>query len=251
MGSSFILHLLVIAMVGYLIGSINLSIILCKLMGKGDIRDHGSGNAGTTNTLRTLGKLPALLVLTFDILKGFIAIKLGMALMLFGQGAVDIDKLPLAFEYATLVAGFASILGHNFPIYYGFKGGKGIATSLGVILTIEPLIGWTCALFAIILMIASRMVSLGSIFGSFLYPVLVLVIGDAFGSSSDLALKIPYFIFACLLASLAIYRHRANIDRLLNGTENKLWKTKKEKEEAAAKADLEASEKAAEEKGGK
>lgn len=250
MGASFILHLLVVAMVGYLIGSINLSIILCKLMGKGDIRDHGSGNAGTTNTLRTLGKLPALLVLTFDILKGYIAIKLGMSLMLFGQGAVEIDKLPLAFELATLVSGFAAILGHNFPIYYGFKGGKGIATSLGVILTIEPLIGWTCALFAIILMIASRMVSLGSIFGSFLYPVLVLTIGEAFDSGMDISLKIPYFIFACTLASLAIYRHRANIDRLLNGTENKLWKTKKEKEEAA-KAELEASEKVAEEKGGK
>lgn len=251
MGASFVLHLLVIAMVGYLIGSINLSIVLCKLMGKGDIRDHGSGNAGTTNTLRTLGKLPALIVLTFDILKGFIAIKLGELLMIFGQDAVtNSELLQFAFELANLVAGFAAILGHNFPIYYGFKGGKGIATSLGVIYTIEPIIGATCALFAIILMLASRMVSLGSIFGAFLYPVLVLTVGEAFSSHVEIMHKIAYFLFACTLASLAIFRHRANIDRLLNGTENKLWKTKKEKEEAA-KAELEASKKVAEEKGGK
>ena len=238
MGNAFIWQIIVIAMLGYLIGSVNLSIILSHLMGKGDIRNYGSGNAGTTNTLRTLGKLPALAVLIFDIFKGVIAIFLAKKLMLLGIGAIEDGKyMQLALEYATLVAGLFAILGHNFPIYYGFKGGKGIATSLGVIFIIEPRIGITCALFAIILILASRMVSLGSIFAAFLYPVLVFVHGGELGAqfTSELMFKVPYCIFSLILASLAIYRHRANIDRLLNGTENKLWKTKKEKAEEAAK----------------
>ena len=242
MGAAFIWQLIVIAMVGYLIGSVNLSIILSHLMGKGDIRNYGSGNAGTTNTLRTLGKLPALLVLLFDIFKGVIAIFLGVKLMGLGITNMEAEYMQLAMEYAELVAGFFAILGHNFPIYYGFKGGKGIATSLGVILMIEPVIGTTCALFAVILILASRMVSLGSIFAAFLYPVLVCVLGEAY--PTDLMYKIPYCAFSILLAVLAIYRHRTNIDRLLNGTENKLWKTKKEKAELAAKEETKESVKA-------
>jgi glycerol-3-phosphate acyltransferase PlsY len=239
MGAAFIWQLIVIAMVGYLIGSVNLSIILSHLMGKGDIRNYGSGNAGTTNTLRTLGKLPALAVLLFDIFKGVIAIFLGKWLMGLGIMNVEIEYMQLAIEYAELVAGFFAIIGHNYPIYYGFKGGKGIATSLGVILTIEPIIGGTCALFAVVLILASRMVSLGSIFAAFLYPVLVFTLGEAY--PTEMMYKIPYCAFALLLGVLAIYRHRANIDRLLNGTENKLWKTKKEKAELAAKEETKES----------
>lgn len=238
MGSAFIWQIIVIAMLGYLIGSINLSIILSHLMGKGDIRNYGSGNAGTTNTLRTLGKLPALAVLLFDIFKGVIAIFLANKLMLLGLNSIENGEyMQLSLEYATLVSGLFAILGHNFPIYYGFKGGKGIATSLGVILTIEPLIGLTCAVFAIVLILSSRMVSLGSIFAAFLYPVLVFVLGGELGANfpNELMYKIPYCVFSLILATLAIYRHRSNIDRLLKGTENKLWKTKKEKAEEALK----------------
>ena len=234
MGAAFIWQLIVIAMVGYLIGSVNLSIILSHLMGKGDIRNYGSGNAGTTNTLRTLGKLPALAVLIFDIFKGAIAIIIGVWLMGLGTLNREPEYMQLAIEYAELIAGFFAIFGHNFPIYYGFKGGKGIATSLGVIITIEPIIGATCALFGVVLILASRMVSLGSIFAAFLYPVLVFTLGEAY--PAELVYRIPYCIFALVLGSLAIYRHRANIDRLLKGTENKLWKTKKEKAELATKA---------------
>lgn len=216
-------QLIVISMVGYLIGSINLSIILSKAMGKGDIREHGSGNPGTTNTLRTLGIGPAILVFLFDLFKGVIAIFLGIGLMYLGVSSISADKLEIAFEYAILLSGFFAILGHNYPIYYGFKGGKGIATSLGVIITIEPIIGIICLIFGLVLIISSRMVSVGSILSAFLYPVLVLVIGERF------TYPIPYIIFACILATLAIYRHRSNIERILNGTEGKLWKTKKEK----------------------
>ena len=105
--------------------------------------------------------------------------------------------------------------------------GKGIATSLGALLMIEWQIGLVCLVFALVLMISSRMVSLGSICAAILYPVLVWIMGSAFGTSFKV--RMIYTIFAVLVAALAIYRHRANITRLLNGTENKLWKTKAEK----------------------
>lgn len=211
-------QLIVIAMVGYLIGSVNLSIILSKAMGKGDIREQGSGNAGTTNAVRVLGKGPAALVFIFDALKGIVAIFLAKWLITLGE-----EPTAMASELAVLVSAFSAILGHNYPIYYGFKGGKGIATTLGCILMIEWPIGFACLIFGVVLILLTRMVSCGSIISAILYPVLVLVIGEAF------VYPIPYLIFACLVCTLAIYRHKANIDRILNGTENKLWKTKKEK----------------------
>lgn len=225
-------QLIVIAMVGYLIGSVNLSIILSKLMGKGDIREQGSGNAGTTNTLRVLGKGPAALVLIFDICKAVIAILLAKGI--FAISGVEMFTTPgdtatinVTYELGILLAALGAILGHNYPIYYGFKGGKGIATSLGALLMIEWQIGLVCLVFALVLMISSRMVSLGSICAAILYPVLVWIMGSAFGTSFKA--RMIYTIFAVLVAALAIYRHRANITRLLNGTENKLWKTKAEK----------------------
>lgn len=242
-------QLIVILMIGYLIGSVNLSIILSKLMGKGDIREQGSGNAGTTNTLRVLGKGPAALVLIFDICKAVIAILIAMLIFkvsgtaimhevpLEYDPAVMRPQIPYTYEYTQtaqlgiLLAALGAILGHNFPIYYGFKGGKGIATSLGAILMIEWPIGLVCLIFALTLMIISRMVSLGSICTAILYPVLVWIMGETFGT--DFKAKLIYFIFAVCIAGLAIYRHRSNIKRLLNGTENKLWKTKKEKLEEA------------------
>ena len=233
-------QLIVIAMVGYLIGSVNLSIILSKLMGKGDIREQGSGNAGTTNTLRVLGKGPAALVLIFDICKAVIAILLAKGIFAIsgvemystwtgGTGEVALPALSfnLTYELGILLAALGAILGHNYPIYYGFKGGKGIATSLGALLMIEWQIGLVCLVFALVLMIASRMVSLGSICAALLYPILVWIMGSAFGTSAEA--RMIYIVFAILVAALALYRHRANVTRLLNGTENKLWKTKAEK----------------------
>lgn len=208
-------QLIVISIIGYLIGSINLSIILSKLMGKGDIREHGSGNAGTTNTLRVLGKLPALAVFIFDVIKPIISISIAKVLIFIGS-SVPAESLELAYELAILLSAFATILGHDYPIYYGFKGGKGIATSLGAILYIEWPIGVVCLLFALVLIIASRMVSLGSIISALLYPVLVLVNGTA------MTYTLPYFIFACSLCVFALIKHRSNITRLLNGTENKI-----------------------------
>ena len=123
-----------------------------------------------------------------------------------------------------MASGIGVILGHNWPIYYGFKGGKGVATSLGVILVIEWRIGLICLVFALTLILLSRMVSLGYISAAILYPVLVFILpGAAFNS------KWLYLAFAVVLALFVLFRHKANIKRLLNGTENKLWKTKAEK----------------------
>lgn len=214
-------QLAVIAILAYLLGSINLSIIISKAMGKGDIREQGSGNAGTTNTLRVLGKWPAAVVLIFDILKAVGAILLGKWIILFGQSP-DVD-ISLYRDLAIALSGLFVILGHNFPIYFGFKGGKGIATSFGVLLTVEWQFGIICLLFWIVLVLLTRMVSLGSIMACILYPILVLVTGSAISN------RLIYFGFALVIAGIAIIRHRSNIERIYNGTENKLWKTKEEK----------------------
>lgn len=214
-------QLIVIAIVAYLIGSVNLSIILCKAMGKGDIREQGSGNAGTTNTLRTLGKGPALLVFLFDILKAVVAIWIGKLLIRIGLH--ENANFALYQDWAMVIASIGVILGHNFPIYYGFKGGKGIATSLGVLLTIEWQLGLVCFVFGIVMILLTRMVSVGSITAAILYPVLVLIQGNAFSN------KWIYLGFALVLTVMALVRHRTNIQKIMEGTENKLWKTKAEK----------------------
>ena len=190
------------AIIAYLLGSINTSIIVGKKMAGVDIRKSGSGNAGATNALRTLGKKAGAIVLIGDILKAVVAILI----------AILISKITKADDEVILkqIAGFFVVLGHNFPIFYGFKGGKGIATSLGVILLINVKIGLICLVFALIIMVITRMVSLGSVLAAILFPVLALV------------LDTKYFIFSLILALLVIFKHRSNIKRILEGQENKL-----------------------------
>ena len=216
-------QLIVIALVAYLLGSVNLSIIISKLMGKGDIREHGSGNAGTTNTLRTLGKLPAVIVLIWDILKGVIAVLLAKWIITLGNGDIDASLLAEHRDYAMIISAIMAVLGHNFPIYFGFKGGKGVATSLGAIIAIEWPLAIACAVFAIVMILLTRMVSVGSVLVAILYPILTFFVGNEFYN------KWLYLALALLLGGSVLLRHKANIKRILNGTENKLWKTKKEK----------------------
>lgn len=187
----------------YLIGSINSAILVGRLWKNIDIRDYGSGNAGATNVLRTLGKWAAVVVLVVDISKGIIGIIIG------GYIAGDLG---------ALVAGLGAVLGHNFPLYFGFKGGKGILTSTAVIFMIDWKMGLILLVIAIVIMAVTRYVSLGSMVGAGLYPAVVLIF-DRRG--------IEYIIFACCIGLLAIYRHKANIVRLLNGTESKLGSKKK------------------------
>ena len=201
---------IVIAIIAYLIGSINFSVIISKKTAGFDIREKGSGNAGSTNMLRSVGKKAALITLVCDILKGVVAILIAM---LIGNIINAEDKAIL-----VQIAGIAVVLGHTFPIFFGFKGGKGVATSLGILLMKNWQIGLICLVFALVLMALTRVVALGSCSAAVLYPVLTLFIKENFIVSEGSG----YFIYSIILAAIVLFNHRSNIQRMLNGTENKL-----------------------------
>ena len=157
---------IIIAVIAYLIGSINFSVIISKKVAGFDVREKGSGNAGSTNVLRTVGKKAAIVTLICDILKGVVSILLAK---LMGNIWGELDK-----ELLVQLAGIFVILGHTFPIFFKFKGGKGVATSLGVILTTNWQIGLICLVFALVLMALTQMVSVGSVAAAILYPVLTI-----------------------------------------------------------------------------
>ena len=225
MDTQIIWQLMIVAIISYLIGSINLSIIISKAMGKGDIRDQGSGNAGTTNTLRVLGKGPALLVFLWDVLKGALAVWLARLIAGFAPEA----QLNVVYVYGIFLASVGAILGHNFPIYFGFKGGKGVATSIGVVLAIEWQIGLVCLVTGLLMVALFNMVSIGSIISAILYPVLVVIMGSHFDDKFS-AFKLAYNIFAIILSASIIIRHKANIIRIREGRENPLIKPKNQEE---------------------
>ena len=198
----------VMAIIAYLIGSINFSVIFSKKMAGFDVREKGSGNAGTTNMLRSVGKKAAAITLVCDILKGVVAILIALLIGRMVDGA----------NTSALVqtAGIAVILGHTFPIFFKFKGGKGVATSLGVLIMSNWQIGLICLVFALILIVLTQMVSVGSIAAAVLYPVLTLFIPQNYIAEGN------YLIYSILLAVLIIFNHRENVKRLLNGTENRI-----------------------------
>lgn len=200
---------IIIAIIAYLLGSISFSVIISKKMAGFDVRQKGSGNAGTTNVLRSVGKKAAIFTLILDVLKGVVAI---LVAYIVGKIVKDIDKSLL-----VQIAGIAVIIGHTFPIFFGFKGGKGIATSLGVLLMTNWNIGLICLVFALVLMALTKIVSLGSIAAAILFPILII-----FMPSNSYLVEGNYIIYSIILAVLVIYNHRANVKRLLNGTENKL-----------------------------
>ena len=186
---------------GYLFGSLNFAIIYSKLKGD-DIRNHGSGNAGATNVLRTYGKGPAAIVFLLDILKGVIA--------------VIIAKLLLDDAIYDCAVALGAVLGHNFPVYYNFKGGKGVATSFAVLIALHlPTALIALGVFVVVVAI-SKYISLSSISAS---------VGAI--ASSYIFFKIDAFsIFCTVIGLLCIYRHKSNIARLIAGNENKLGQKK-------------------------
>ena len=201
---------IIVVIIAYLLGSISFSVIISKKLAGFDVREKGSGNAGATNMLRSVGVKGAVLTLIGDCLKGVIAI---LVAVIVGKIAKNADKALL-----VQLAGIAVVLGHTFPIFFNFKGGKGVATALGVVLVTNWQIGLICLVFALVLMALSRMVSLGSVGACVLFPVLVLFIKSNYivteGSS--------YFIYSIILAVIVAFNHRSNIKRLLTGTENKI-----------------------------
>ena len=199
---------ILIGIVAYLIGSISFSVIISKKMAGFDVREKGSKNAGSTNVLRTVGKKAAAITLVCDILKGVIAILIAFIV---GKIAKDINPALL-----VQIAAICVVVGHTFPIFFKFKGGKGVATSLGIILLLNWQIGLICLVFALILMILTRMVSLGSISAAILFPVLTIFITENYLVPGN------YIVFGIILAAFVVYNHRANVKRILTGTENKL-----------------------------
>ena len=199
---------IIVSIIAYLLGSISFSIIISKKMAGFDVREKGSGNAGATNVLRSVGKKAAILTLICDCLKGVLAILVAFVV---GKIAKNLDESLL-----IQLAGVFVILGHTFPVFFKFKGGKGVATSLGVLLMTNWQIGLICLVFALVLMALTRFVSLGSIGAAILFPVLTVFIHTNYLVSGN------YIIFAIILAVLVVFNHRTNVQRLLAGKENKL-----------------------------
>ncbi len=205
---------MIMAIIAYCIGSLNISIFISKKMGGFDLREKGSNSTGATNVLRTVGKKAAAITLLFDIFKGIIAIAISMII---GNIIKETNQ-----ELLLQIAGIAVVLGHTFPIFFGFKGGKGVATSIGILLMSNWKIGLICLVFALVLIILTRMVSVGSCAASILFPVLTLFINDNYTILTEGKRGSTYLIYSIILAVIVLYNHRSNIKRLLNGTENKL-----------------------------
>ena len=209
---------IIMAIIAYLIGSVNFSVILSKKMAGFDVREKGSGNAGSTNMLRSVGKKAAAITLICDILKGVISISISIIL---GKMIQGVNK-----ELLVQIAGIAVVIGHTFPIFFQFKGGKGVATSLGVLLMSNWQIGLICLVFALVLMILTRIVSLGSCGAAVLFPVLTLFINENYTVLTAGKKGRTYLVYSIILAVIVLFNHRSNIKRILNGTENRLGSKK-------------------------
>ena len=199
---------IIVIVIAYLIGSINFSIIISKKYAGFDVREKGSGNAGSTNMLRTVGKKAAALTLICDILKGVISVFIAFII---GKIAKNSDATLL-----VQLAAIAVILGHTFPIFFEFKGGKGVATTLGILILINWKIGLICLVFALAIMAINKAVSVGVLCAAVLYPVLTLFINTNYLIAGN------YFLFSIIVAAIVFFNHRENIKRILEGNENKL-----------------------------
>lgn len=185
--------------IAYILGSINFSFILGKKLKGIDIRQYGSKNAGATNTLRVLGTGPALLVLFLDALKGALSVLLA-------------SYLSNGSEIWMMLAGLCAIIGHNWPIFLGFKGGKGIATTIGVVAIVGFIPGLVAGFMAIVIIFAFRYVSLGSLVFTSALPFMMVLFNA----------HIAYIYGALAITTLSVFRHIPNIERLVRGEERKL-----------------------------
>lgn len=196
----------ILLVLAYLIGSVPTAVWVSKWVFGIDIREHGSGNAGATNAFRILGTKAGCGVMFVDMLKGFLAVKLS----LFSPFTWTSEP----FVNLQIFLGLSAVLGHIFPIWAEFRGGKGIATLFGMILSIQPLVAVSLVAVFFIMLILTRYVSLSSITASIAFPLLILFIFNAH--------ELSYRLFAIATAFLVVLTHHKNISRLLNGNENKV-----------------------------
>jgi glycerol-3-phosphate acyltransferase PlsY len=198
---------LLLIILAYLIGSIPTSVIVSRTQFNIDIRDYGSGNAGATNTFRVLGSRWGTFVMIMDMLKGLIAVKLALLLPYYIENEFERTNFQIGL-------GLAAVLGHIFPIWAEFRGGKGVATLFGLIIAISPWTALSCIGVFLLVLYLTRFVSLSSILASMAFPVFILIVFNV-----D---NIAYRIFAIAVALLVIMTHQKNIGRLLSGSENKV-----------------------------
>ena len=194
-------------LLAYMLGSIPTSLIISKTQFNIDIRDYGSGNAGATNTFRVLGSRWGTIVMILDMLKGLFAVKLALLLPTYN----DNEFLRTNFQIGL---GLAAVIGHIFPIWAEFRGGKGVATLFGLIIAISPWTALSCVGVFLMVLYFTRFVSLSSILASLAFPVFILVIFNVDNNA--------YRIFAIVVALLVILTHQKNIGRLLSGSESKV-----------------------------
>ena len=202
-------------LIGYALGLIQTGYIYGKL-NHIDIRTQGSGNAGTTNALRTLGWKAGVITFIGDLLKSVAAIVL--VRIIFAENPIK--------DLLAIYAGLGAVLGHNFPFYLKFKGGKGIASTVGMILALDPLLFAVVAVVFVIVFILTKYVSLGSIIIMIVFVIEVVIWGENGGIHLNRNGLYEFYAIAAILAVLAIIRHKKNIKRLLSGTENKIYLSK-------------------------
>ena len=226
---------ILVAVIGYLLGSLSFSIIFTKVFISKDIRSFGSGNAGATNVLRSVGKRAAALTFLFDFLKCVLAVVIGKAIIGYFAGVYDLS--PLVEQYGAFAAGFGCLLGHVYPIYFHFQGGKGVVTSAAMMAIIDWRVFVLVLLGFIITFAISRIVSLSSMVGAVVYPIATFLITyfcdyqNQFLSGveqADLAYVITCTILSFMIGVIVIFLHRANIVRLIHGEEKKLVPKKHE-----------------------
>jgi len=204
---------LIFSLTAYLLGSIPSAVWFGKLFYGIDVREHGSGNAGATNTLRVLGNKPGFIVLSIDLLKGLLAANLVVFLK-------DLEPDTNAYLLYQIAFGALAFIGHVFPVFAQFKGGKGIATLLGITIALNGMLALICAALFVVIVYITRYISVGSMLSAIASPFI------AFGLYHAELNALVYF--CAIVALLVVYTHRANIKRLTNGNENKFSFTRKQ-----------------------
>ena len=226
---NLILRTAATALIAYLIGSLNPAILITRAFTHQDIRKMGSGNAGFTNVLRSVGGLPATLTILSDLLKGVIAVLIGM--FLFRTMSVTNDVAPIEYErYGCYLAGMFVIIGHVFPLYFGFKGGKGVVTTAATMLVVDWRVFLICIGVFLLVFIITRIISLGSIVAAVSIPVvtcLMIYFADylpSIGTPDELRFRFVLIstALAAVIAVMVIVMHKDNIKRLIAGEEKKL-----------------------------
>jgi len=207
------MEVVTLLILSYLTGSIPTSIIVSRIAKNIDIREHGSGNAGATNVYRILGWKYALIVLSLDIFKAWLPTAIYATKIFLSISIPDIG-------FIQILCGFSAVLGHTYPIFSGFKGGKGIGSLIGVLLALFPFAFPLCLIVAIFVVVTTGYVSLGSIFAAISLPIIILILPGLGIITPNLSLV----IFSLLVPWFVIYTHRSNISRIRNGTENRFDK---------------------------